>query len=487
MTNPPFWAAPLLCLPASFMIDPALTDAVDVEYAKTPLHGPTTGPNRYTIHVPTETTRLSLGQKSPRWNTDIGITGYTDSHIHFETKENDKTIVSLGGPATTTAIPGHDPKVSSRTHGYSMVTEKNAWHDAKLQHHLLSRTEDMSLRTAGADMRAVVQADHGKVDINGGKHVNVSGGGVSIAAGELEVEEKGYDEPWTGARPHSSAAGGTQIAAAVLAALSAVGDVILNRPRDKYEEGNFAGAANEWGDKNKRRINVALALASMNKLRTLLAAPTSPEKCVKLNAPEAIGAMAGGDISIFGLKGASLGSAMWTSITSGMSASLKGTAFAGVGAMFASMKGYRKVEMGSDWGKVFVGAEKEIHLEGEASFTAGADNVAHVASPSGHGYALFGGGKKVWMGTTAGDGWGLLLDDEGLALGAASGAAEMDTAKVKPDPALRITDAKIEFKTKSAWMTLAGDTCVIATKDKKIRFEASSGPITVKGAKILLK
>ena len=483
MTIPP--GSPLICAPTSFLIDPALTDAVDVEYAKTPLHSPTADPNRYTIHVPTETTRLSLGQKSPRWNTDIGITGYTDSHIHFETKVNDKTIVSLGGPATTTAIPGHDPRVSSQSQGYSMVTEKNAWHEATLQHHLLSRTEDMSLRTAGAGKRAVIQADHGKVDINGGKQVNVSGGGVSIAAGELEVEEKGYDKPWTGARPHSSAAGGTQIATAVLAALAAVGDVIINTPRLKYGEGDFAGAPAEAADRHKRKINTALMLAALNKVCSLISAPTSPPKCVKLDAPETIGAMAGNEIGIFGTMGASLGAALWASITSGISASLTGTVFAGVGGMFASMKGYRKVELGSDWGKVFIGAQKAVHLEGEKSFTAGADNVAHVASPSGH--ALFGAGKRVWMGTTAGSGWGLLLDDEGLALGAATGAAEMDTAKIKPAPSLRITAEKIEFKTKAAWMTLAGDTCVIATKDKKIRFEASSGPITVKGAKILLK
>ncbi len=487
MTKPLPDGSLLICSPTSFVLDPVLTDTVDVEYDKAPLHSPTTGPNRYTIHVPTETTRLSLGQKSARWNTDIGITGYTDSHIHFETKENDKTIMSLGGPATTSAIRGHDPKVPVETRGYSMVTEKNAWHDAKLQHHFLSQTEDISLRTMGAGVRAVVQADGGKVDVNGGKHVNVSGGGVSIAAGQLEVEKKGYDESWAGTRPHSSAAGGIEIGAAVLAALSAVGDVILNKPRDKFGEGDFAGAPAEWADKNKRKINTALLLLAINKVRTLISAPTSPEKCVKLDAAETLSAMAGGEISIFGVISASLGSALWTSVTSGMSASLKGTVFAGVGGMFASMKGYRKVEMASDWGKVFVGAQKEIHLEGEKSFTAGADNVAHVASPGGAGHALFGGGKKVWMGTTAGDGWGLLLDDEGLALGMASGAAEMDTAKIKDEPALRITASKIEAKTRYTWMKLEGDTCTIATKDKKIRFEASSGPVTINGAKILLK
>ena len=483
----PVSGSPLICSPTSFMVDPALTDAVDLAYDKTPLHSPTADPNRYTIHVPTETTRLSLGQKSSRWNTDIGVTGYTDSHIHFETKANDKTIVSLGGPATTTAIPGHDPRVSAQTQGYSMVTAQNAWHEATLQHHLLSRAEDMSLRTIGGNKRAVIQADHGKVDINGGEQVNVSGGGVSIAAGELEVEEKGYDQPWEGTRPHSSAAPGIQIAAAVAAALSAVGDVIINTPRLKYQEGMFAGAPFGAADKHKRKINTALMVAALSKVAGLISAPTSPPKCVKLDAPETIGAMAGNEIGIFGTMGASLGAALWASVTSGISASLTGTVFAGVGGMFASMKGYRKVEVGSDWGKVFIGAQKEIHLEGEDSLTAGADDVAHVASPSGEGHALFGGGKKVWMGTTAGGGWGLLLDDEGLALGAATGAAEMETAKIKPAPSLRLTADKIEFKTKAAWMTLSGDTCVIATKDKKIRLESTSGPVTVNGSKILLK
>ena len=91
------------------------------------------------------------------------------------------------------------------------------------------------------------------------------------------------------------------------------------------------------------------------------------------------------------------------------------------------------------------------------------------------------------MGTTAGDGWGLVLDDEGLALGMATGVADMDTAKVKEAPALRITASKIEATAKYTWMKLEGDSCTIAIKNKKIRFEASSGPITVNGAKILLK
>jgi hypothetical protein len=487
MTHPQNLLGPLVCSPASFIIDPLLTDAVDVAYDKTALHATTTDPNRYTIHVPTDTTRLSLGQKSTRWNTDIGITGYTDDHVHFETKEHDKTIVSLGGPAKTTAIPGHDKKVSSDSHGYSMVTAQNAWHDAKLQHHLLSQTEDMSLRTIGGGVRAVVQADAGKVDINGGVQVNVSGGGVSIAAGKLAVEKKGYLEPWIGTRHKSSAAGGTRILAAVAAALSAMADLRINKPRTKYAPGDLEGSPEDFFDKQKRNINKGLLAASLFKVGKLIATPSSPAKCVKLNAEESLTAMAGHDISVFGLMGANLGSALWASVTSGMSASLKGTVFAGVGAAFASMKGYRKVEMGSDWGDVFVGAQQEIHVEGHKSVAAGGDVVAHVASPSDEGCTLLGGGTRVWLGTPADGGWGLLLDAEGLALGKATGAEAMDTGKIAEVPALRINDKRISLRTATTMLKLEGNFCTISASKAHIRFEATSGTVTLSGSKILLK
>ncbi|APR77231.1 Hypothetical protein A7982_02578 [Minicystis rosea] len=483
---------PLPTLSVSFVVDPDLGGSVEKAYELPLLHSPTAGPNRYTVHVPTETTRLSLGQKSARWDTDTGITGHTESHIHFETKATDTTIVSLGGPATTTGILGHPgadakPKQAvppKSTKGYAMVTSMNAWHDAKHQHYLISHTEDMSLRTSGSEARAVVQADAGKIDLNGGKEVNVSGGGVSIAAGELEVEDVGYDEAWEGRRPHSSAAGATQIAAAVAASLSAAADFIANKVRTKYKEGDFAGAPEEMTDKHKRKINGALLLLSLKKVYALVSEPKTPEKCVKLAAPDIVAATAGGDVSVFGMKGVALGSAGWTGVNAGMSASMKATLFGGVGGMFTGMKGYRKVEMGSDWGKIFVAAETEIHLQGEKDFTAGAKSVAHVASPDGE--ALL-GGKKTWFGTPAGGGYGLLLDDQGLALGAASGADKMSSAKIKDQPALRMTSSSIEAKTSDTSLELGDDKVTMTGKNKKIRFESTSGPVTVNGARILLK
>ena len=390
---------PLTPQAASPVVDPALGDAVEEGYDVGAIGSPTTGPNRYTVHVPTETTRLSLGQKSPRWNTDLGITGYTDSHVHFETKTNDKTVVSLGGPATTADVTGLGGTPPVSTHGYSMVTEGNAWHDALLQHYLLSQTADMSLRTAGAGKRAVIQADHGKVDVNGGQQVNVSGGGVSIAADELEVEDVGYGDSWEAKRPHSSAAGATRIVVAVAGAVSALVTFVSNKVRTKYAEGNFAGSPMGWADKNKWKINGALLALAVNSVRSLAMAKTSPEKCVKLAAKDDLAAMAGGDISVFGVMGATLGSAGWTTVSAGMSASLKATAFGGVGGAFASMKGYRKVEMASDYGNVGVAAEHEILLEGKRDAIAGGDKVAHIASPASNGKALFGGKEKLWFGS----------------------------------------------------------------------------------------
>src|SRR5262245_23621676 len=63
--------------------------------------------DRYTIYVPSEKTTLSLGHKSskkPYHIDDLGITGRTDDHVHFHVQKENKTVVSLGGPATSVQI-----------------------------------------------------------------------------------------------------------------------------------------------------------------------------------------------------------------------------------------------------------------------------------------------------------------------------------------------------------------------------------------------
>ena len=73
---------------------------------------PTTDPDRHTTYVPTDHTTLSLGQKFNKEDEqhiqDFGITGRTDRHVHFHVAKTNKTIVSLGGPATSVEIDSHD-------------------------------------------------------------------------------------------------------------------------------------------------------------------------------------------------------------------------------------------------------------------------------------------------------------------------------------------------------------------------------------------
>lgn len=480
MTDP----SPLVCAVASFVSDPVLADTVDQGYDRADIHSPTTGPNRYTIHVPTEVTRLSLGKESPRdkWNTDVGITGYTNSHVHFEVKKQDQTVVSLGGPATTALIQDGDAPKSS--HGYSMVTEGAAWHDAVKQHYFLSQGADISLSTHGADKRAVIQSDHGIVDLNGGLQVTASGGGVSIAAGELELEDVRYGGHWEGKRPHSAAAGAGRITVAILAATATLHDLLANKIRAKFDEGKFTPVPVPWTDRGKWVITSALLGLALNKVRKLVSAEDAPPKCVKIDAKEKVGIMAGGNVGFFGKMGASLGSAAYATVSAGFSAGLSGMAFAGVGGSLVSVKGFRKVDIGSDWGKSFVGAEKKIEANAEKKFLASAKKTAHVASCGRNAKTLLGSGKRTWVGT--GQGWGMLLDGSGVAMGKATDAKDMAGTKISPFPAIRVDGSKIELhgadKTR---MNLTSGNCTLVSP--KISFDAASGPVTVNGSKILLK
>ena len=475
-------APPLTCPTATFVTDPSLADAVDVGYERTAVHSATSDPNRYTVHVPTQTTRLSLGEKSARWNTDIGITGYTDTHAHFEVTKNDRTVVSLGGSATKSGLSGLAAKPPVGTTGYSMVTLERAWQDAKDQHVLISQTQDLSLRTMGGGKRAVVQSDEGAVDLTGGKEVNDSAAGVSVGAGELEHEHPGYDEEWEAQRPHSVAAYGARIATAAAAGVHALNNLVFQPARPKHIPGNFAPVATPWMDFGKRALSLGIFGASVAKVVSLASAKPASPGCVKLDAAEKLAGLANRDVSFFGMKSASLGAAGWATVSAGVSATLTGVVYAGVAGAFAANKGYRKAEVGSDWGSVVVGAKTGVHMAAEAELKAAAKETLHVASPGG-GKVLVGGGKKTWLG---GGAFGVHLDASELALGKAVSPKDLGSASIAKTPALRITKGDVvELTTTHATTRLRGQVAQIESK-KPVRFEAS-GTCTVNGASVLLK
>src|SRR5262245_16013822 len=90
---------------------------------------PTGGPHRLTFIVPSpDKTKVNFGQKCPTHIDDVGITGQTDTHVHWHTQVAKPTLVTLGGPATSVGITSTDANLAKRIEGYGMFTDGQAWH-----------------------------------------------------------------------------------------------------------------------------------------------------------------------------------------------------------------------------------------------------------------------------------------------------------------------------------------------------------------------
>jgi hypothetical protein len=474
---------PGLVVPAfSFVADPALADSVEIEYGVVDLAHPTHDPNRVTIHVPTEKTVLSLGAASDRWKTDIGITGYTDNHVHFETKASDKTIVSLGGPATTTSTEGHSEEVAKESDGYSMVTSERAWHESNGQHYLLSQEQDISMLTLGSGKRTVVQADAGYVDVNGKEEVNLSGGGVAIGgSSHLTIEDILYDKHFSGKSPTSASAKVAKTGMDLIGAVFSAHDLGLKAQKTakKQKAGKLKKNEFFYADVVKWLTDSAKFAMSVNKIKKVFAHAASPPGCVKLAAEQDVGGLAGTGASFSGAMGASIASTGATTISAGMTASLKGTLFAGVGGILTTLKGQKKIEVSSTWGDVVFSAKKNVEFTSNDELIAASSEDAQV---TGKKHLLFGAGKHAFIG--AEPGWGALFDAKGVALGKASGLGDLKAAKVEASPAIRIDSGKIEIVRESVAVTLTDDMCLIEAPN--VHFDSKAKNVTFNGSMAIL-
>lgn len=475
---------PLSAPSRSFVADPAYADTVEIERDLVSVASPTSGPNRYTLHVPTELSVLSLGAASPRWNTDLGIVGYTDSHVHFETKTGAQTVVSLGGPATTSSVKGYGGAAPVATHGYSMVTVNNAWHDAKKQHYLLSRTHDATLRTKGEEKRAVLQAESGTVDVNGGVEVNVAGGGVAMGAhAGLTFEDVKYAEAWRGETPHSIAAKRAGIFNGITNALVTAHNLVMSAAhmRKEWKGGHLHPSVDTVADVVEWLADLGEFLNTKGEVAELMSDEEATEGSVKMDAEEDFGISAGGAVGFFGAHAASLGSTVWSSVSGVVSASMKGSLFAGVAATFTSLKGYKKIEVGCDVGKVIVEAKRDASVSAEKNVIAVGKELAQVA---GEKEAYFTGGRTAWIGTSAGGGWGLRCSAHGLKVGKATPADKMNRAKVSADHSITIEKNGFVFKSGSTKMDLSRQH--VETSASSVKFHAKDADVRVGGAKVLI-
>jgi hypothetical protein len=198
---------------------------------------------------------------------------------------------------------------------------------------------------------------------------------------------------------------------------------------------------------------------------------------VKLSAVKDLVGLAGGDVSLFGVKGASFGSAVAASIAGGLSASMKGLLFAGVGSVLTTLKGVKKIEMASDHGKAVFSAKKTLEASAHDSFLASGDDCAQVSSEKD---LLLGGKRRAWIGTPAGGGWGALFIKSGVAIGKATRATNMERVTMAQAPVIRIDDDKIEIKNEGTCATLSNSKFVVEApgiridaRKKNVRFNNS--------------
>jgi len=471
-----------LKLPGSpFVVDPGLTTTVEVDYESVALHQSTTDPNRVTIHVPTEKTVLSLGAASDRWKTDIGITGYTDNHVHFETKVRDRTLVSLGGPATTATITAHDASVPTKSEGYSMVTDQRAWHESDGQHYLLSQQQDISMLTLGFGKRAVVQADRGYVDVNGGEEVNVCGGGVAIgAATKLTIEDVPYSGNFAGKSPTSASAKTMKVGADLIGALFSVHDLGLKAHKiyTKVRKGTLTLDEFFFADVVKWRTDSLKFKISVGKLLDIYHHAASPPGCVKIGAEKDVVGLGGTSVTLSGALGASLASTGVTGVSAGMTASMKGTLFAGVGGILTSLRGQKKIEISSTWGDVVFSAKKNVELTSNKEFFAVSKSTAQVTGKQ----LLMGAGKQAFIGAEAG--WGAVFDSAGVAFGKATGVDKMMSAVISNTPAIRIAADHIKLNRGPVSFTLSDESCVVEAPGIRLQCHRENVTFNGKHAKL---
>ncbi|APR77230.1 Hypothetical protein A7982_02577 [Minicystis rosea] len=475
---------PLLAAPQTFVADPVYADTVEAAWSATPVASPTHGPNRYTLHVPAESTVLSLGEASPRWNTDAGITGYTDNHINFETKSGPQTVVSLGGPATKASIKGYGDAAPVSTHGYSMVTAANAWHDAQKQHYLLSRTHDITLRTKGEGKRAVLQAEHGIVDLNGGKEVNIAGAGVAIGASPgLPYENVKYAEPWHGDAPHSLAAKCASIFNGITNGVVTAHNLAMGATKlyKEYKHGHLHASVDTFADVVEWLTDVGEFIRTSMEVKELFAEEEAVEGSIKMDAAEDVSIGASGNASFFGIHGATLGSTLWTSVSAVVSAGIKGSLFAGVAGAYTSLKGYKKVELGCDHGKAIFDAKKSVQMSAESSVIAVGKELVQVSAEKN---AYFAGGDVAWIGTTAGSAWGMHMASSGIKIGKATSADKMMSAAIAADRSITIDKKGFLFKSASSEMTI--EKKAIKVTSGSVKLHAKSDDVRVGGKKVLL-
>ena len=443
--------------------------------------------DRYTVYVPTEHTSLSLGRKcaanKERHIDDSGLTGRTDKHVHFHVAKDDKTLVSLGGGATSVAIDSHDAggKVPTKSAGYAMVTDENAWHDAKKQHYLVARENDIVVRAAGqAAATALLQADKGVVTV-------AAGGGIAMGANSAVRVISDAATPME-TEPQYDGAVKRNVLGKVNEALDAEGKAGTDFLKDVHQA--LEGAVKEqkkqaaWKDPQWSNVTAAEVKVVLDKLKDLY---TALQGLLKKETKGSIDLVAENQVSahadyvaLYGKAGASITSKD-TSELSGKVAAMAGKDHAVVwSGSHTSLKSGKDVSLEAEAGEITAQAKNDVLIESEDKGVLIQGN-SDVQLNALDGDAFFHGKNSAYAGAGGGAGYGMLATGSKVQLAKLATANKLGGPGPVNDEGVTIDSAAIEAKFKSSSAKLESAKITMDSTEVEI---TGVGTVTMAGNKI---
>lgn len=462
----------------------------------------TSDPNRYTVHVPFDQTIFSMGNHSPTWIDDVGITGMTDDHMHLfvrgATDPLETTLLALGGPATSVTIEQFEPTVSNeQMHGYTMVTSGAALHESKGQNFVLSREGELILRTAGPQQNAVLQSDTGTTAVLAGAGITIgTAGDVTIGAWpDADIPAGKYNTQW---QLDKDKAGGAPFYAAKAASYLGLAVVTVNAVRTLvmgFSATWLSPVPKLWGWLPRPSLaqigavkDVVLTLSTIGNAIVDWEGSVGkgnlglPKGNVSIQAEKYAGMNAGiantiyghlgsyifssGTTDMIGVIGASVNGVGWVTVWAGLSATMSSLLSTEVSSELGetSVKGKSRVGISSDSGDVDVQGKTGVRLA-----SSDGTSVVHGLTTS-----YFGAGAK---------GFGALASTTSLTLGAFPTANTFPAPVPNPTNALTIEDQSLKATISSSIFAMSAasvDTTAAAVK------VTATGNVTVTGAMILL-
>ncbi|MSP25953.1 MAG: hypothetical protein EXR75_12500 [Myxococcales bacterium] len=332
-----------------------------------------------------------------------------------------------------------------------------------------------------------MQADAGEIDLVANKNIYVVAPGVTISAPALVKPNAAinYGAAWTADVPKTAAGKGFKDAMTVIGAVTAAHDLGLKAKKTykKFNDKTLKFDETLYSDTVKWGIDaVNFVFFTVPKLVAMFTKPEPEPGFFKVNAEKDIGMVAGSSVSLFGVREFSAGSAVWTSISAGLSASMKATGFAGVSSLYTSLKGYRKIEISSDYGKAVLKADKDVEVTAEnGKLKLGSALTAQFGSTTAA--TLIGSPVKTVAVAGKGAGYGMLATNQSVYVGRFENPKDFDTTKPDKDKSLRVTTQSVSAKFADSEFIMSDVKYTLKTAQIDVK---SSGVMKLKGSKIML-